>query len=334
MVSAIVMAGYNNKREVKKYSKMVAEHYGEELTETGYKPLREFQITTDEGVISKPIIQFTLETLSSSELVDEIIIVGHQMLLEQRLGNVLKDLGKPCRIVNQNARLPQPAIDRLEIGPKKIKYNSMAGNMIKGYVASAAFRTEKHALFAVSDSPLTPVEFIEQFVHTAGDSPDRANIFLPAILIEGEEDRLGRKPLKLRNDSRYPLSGFTDSYGRQGFRLSSLAYANLFHIHLDAINIAYSLRKCLSPNVQLRLFRTTRNLGYSNVYSKYFIRKDLSITEIDNIMSKLINGRFSLIPMKGEETTYDYDGTDEEYRQLTAMLNKADRQEIRDNTDR
>ncbi len=334
MLSAIVMAGYNNKREVKKYSKMVAEHYGEELVDTGYKPLREFQITGDDGVISKPIIQFTLETLSASELVDEIIIVGHQMLLEQRLSDVLGHLGKPCRIVNQNARLPQSVIERLAVGPKKIKYNSMAGNMIKGYAASAAYEAKEHALFAVADSPLTPIEFIEQFVHTARDCPDRAHIFLPAILIEGEEDRLGRKPLKLHNDTRYPLSGFTDNHGRQGFRLSSLAYANLFHIHMHAINTAYSLRKCLSPNVQLRLFRTTRNLGYKNVYSKYFIRKNLSVTEVDNIMSTLISGRFSLIPMKGEETTYDYDGTDEEYRQLTEMLNRADKEEIRENTDR
>jgi hypothetical protein len=32
------MAGYKNKREVKKYSKTVAEHYGEKFIETGYRP--------------------------------------------------------------------------------------------------------------------------------------------------------------------------------------------------------------------------------------------------------------------------------------------------------
>ena len=35
--------------------------------------------------IKKPVIQFTLEKLCESELIDEIIIVGHRMLLEQRL---------------------------------------------------------------------------------------------------------------------------------------------------------------------------------------------------------------------------------------------------------
>jgi hypothetical protein len=43
MVSAILMAGYNNKREVKKYSRIVAEDYGGKFIETGYKPLREFK---------------------------------------------------------------------------------------------------------------------------------------------------------------------------------------------------------------------------------------------------------------------------------------------------
>ena len=102
-----------------------------------------------------------------------------------------------------------------------------------------------------------------------------------------------------------------------------MAYANLYNLNLNSINIAYNLRKCLNPKVQLKLFRVTRNLGYSNVYSKYFIKKNLSITEAENILSKFINGRFVLIPMKGEETTYDYDGTDREYRKLSEMLNQA-----------
>ena len=60
MVSAILMAGYNNKWAVKKYAKSVAEHYGEKFIETGYKPLREFKIIRDGQEINKPLIQFTL----------------------------------------------------------------------------------------------------------------------------------------------------------------------------------------------------------------------------------------------------------------------------------
>ncbi|MDH4010716.1 MAG: hypothetical protein OEU55_08370, partial [Desulfobacterales bacterium] len=103
MVSAILMAGYKNKMEVKRYSKIVAEHYGEKFIEVGYRPLREFKTVKDGKEEKKPVIQFTLEKLFACDLIDEIIIVGHQMLLEQSLGKFIKKFAKPCRMINQNA---------------------------------------------------------------------------------------------------------------------------------------------------------------------------------------------------------------------------------------
>ena len=73
MVSAILMAGYNNKREVKRYSRTVADNYSEKFIETGYKPLREFKTVTDGKEESKPLMQYTLENLFSIDLIDEII---------------------------------------------------------------------------------------------------------------------------------------------------------------------------------------------------------------------------------------------------------------------
>ena len=110
MFSAILMAGYNNKWAVKKYAKSVAEHYGEKFIETGYKPLREFKIIRHGQKINKPLIQFTLEKLLTLDIIDEIVIVGHQMLLEQRLGNFIREFKKPCQIVNQNSKIPQEIV--------------------------------------------------------------------------------------------------------------------------------------------------------------------------------------------------------------------------------
>ena len=321
MTSAILMAGYNNKREVKKYSRIVAENYGEKFIESGYKPLREFKTVKDGKEECKPLIQYTLENLFASDLIDDITIVGHQMLLEQRLGNLINTFEKPCCVVNQNSKIPSNIIEDFNIKPSKVKQNSIAGNLIKGYAASAAFKDRKHALFVASDSPLTTKKFIEDFLNIIQKYQEPAAIVFPAVCIEADRDRLGRHPLKLVNDTEHPLSHKKDGCGRQGFRLSSLMSANPNFFNINTVNAAYGLRKALNPNVQLKLFRITRRLGYPNVYSKYFLRKNLSIKEVENITSEFFGGRVKLVPIIGEEATYDYDGTDSEYLMITDMLN-------------
>ncbi len=324
MTSAIVMAGYNNKREVKKYGRMVAEHYGEKFIETGYKPLREFKSVKNGRPEIKPLIQYTLERLVENKYIDEIIIVGHQMLLERRLGDFIQNFEKPCQLVNQSSEIPHDVVRRFSIKPRKVKHNSLAGNLIKGYAASNACKEEKHALFVAADSPLTTNEFINRFLDLVQQYGDEAAIILPAILVGDQKDQLGRQPLRLLNDSQYQLKGPKDEYGRHGFRLSSLISANPHRFDVNTANTAYSLRKLVSPNVQIKLFRITRGLGYPNVYSKYFLRKDLSINETANIVSAFFHGRLLLIPTTGIEATYDYDGTDHEYHTITKML-KSDK---------
>ncbi|MBW1723776.1 MAG: hypothetical protein JRD87_01800 [Deltaproteobacteria bacterium] len=323
MLSAILMAGYSNKREVKKYGRIVAENYGQKFIESGYKPLREFNTLKDGKEERKPLIQYTLENLFASDLIDDIIIVGHQMLLEQRLGNLINKFEKPCCIVNQNSKIPSNVVERFNIIHTKVKQSSIAGNLIKGYAASSAFKDRKHALFVASDSPLTTKIFIEHFLNIMQKNQEPAAIVFPAVFIDDDRDKLGRYPLKLVNDTEYQLSDKKDGYDRQGFRLSSLMYANPHLFNINTVNAAYGLRKCLNPNVQLKLFRITRSLGYPNVYSKYFLKKNLSVKEVENIISEFFGGRVKLIPMIGEEATYDYDGTDSEYLMITDMLNIA-----------
>jgi hypothetical protein len=320
MVSAILMAGYNNKREVKRYGRMVAEHYGEKFIEAGYKPLREFSTVENGRQVRKPLIQYTLERLFANAFIDEIVIVGHQMLLEQRLGEFIQQFEKPCCIVNQSSKIPDDVIRRFNIVRGKVKYNSIAGNLIKGYATSKACQEKKHALFVASDSPLTTNEFVNRFLEVVPQFKGEAAIIIPAILIAEGRDRLGRPPLRLINDSSFKLGDQKDGYGRQGFRLSPLIFANPHMFDINTANTAYNLRKCLNPKVQLKLFKITRGLGYPNVYSKYFLRKDLSVKETANILGSFFNGRLEITPLTGIRATYDYDGTDQEYRMITRML--------------
>jgi hypothetical protein len=249
--------------------------------------------------------------------------VGHRMLLEQRLHKFIHQFDKPCKIINQNAKIPESVTKRFQILPRKAKYNSIAGNMIKGYGATAACKKKEHALFVAADSPLTTIEYIFYFLKIAEDYRSNYAIIVPAVLMEGQSDKLGRFPLKLINDTTLKLSDRKDSHGRQGFRLSSLLYANPHEFDINTANTAYNLRKCLNPNIQLKLFRITRGLGYANVYSKYFLNKDLSIAEVENITSAFFNGKLKIIPVRDIESSYDYDGTDDEFNKINNMLKKC-----------
>lgn len=322
MFSAILLAGYNNKRAVKKYSRMVAEHYGEEFIESGYKPLREFEIMENGKKVKKPVIQFTLEKLYGSKLIDEIIIVGHQMLLEQRLGKIIKKYKKPCKIINQNARIPQNAVKLFNIDLKKVKHNSLAGNFIKGYTSSKAFKDKKPVLIVASDSPMTTKKYIKNFITISKNYIEDSALIVPAVYIPGKKDKLGRRPFFLRNDTDIQVSDKKDKFGRQGFRLSSLMCINPYKFDISSANTAYNLRKTLNPKIQLTLFNITRELGYKNVYSKYFIKKDLSIKECAKITSSFFKGKVTIIPIDAEESTYDYDGTKGEYLGISNMLQK------------
>ena len=322
MISAVIMAGYQNRREVKRYSKIVAENYGEAFIETGYKPLREFPVIENGVATTKPLIQFIIDMLLKIREIEEIVIVGHQMLLEQRLGDYFKAIGQTLKIINQNKGLSDEVISRFQVVPRHTKYNSLAGNMIKGYMETKASREPRHVLFAASDSPLTSPAFVRDFLDSATKRFGEAAIIVPAVFINGKEDRLGRKPLKLVNDTCYPMNGYVDPHGRQGFRLSSLLLANLDGFDVNTVNTAYNLRKFLNPAVQLRLFKITRNLGFANVYSKYFIKRDLSITDCEKITSGFFRGPLTLIPMEDEAASFDYDGTEREYQMISEMLKK------------
>lgn len=326
MTSAILMAGYSNKREVKRYSRIVAEHYGDNYIEIGYRPLREFPFINPEGKEErKAIILFTLERLFESDLIDEIVIVGHRMLLEEKLGSFIHSMDKPCRIINQNSRIPGHVAEEFNIQAKEVKYNSFTGNAIKAYAYTKAYHEKKHALFIASDSPMTTKEFIEDFIHKTQEFDNSFALFVPAVFTGINDDKLGRKPLLLINDTDTIVSDIKDAYGRQGFRLSSLLVANPYLFDINTMNTAYHLRKFLSPRVQFQLYRITRGLGYANVYSKYFIRKDLSVLECEEITSTYFKGPVKIIPILGENSTYDYDGTEKEFEGLHEMLLKKRR---------
>jgi hypothetical protein len=46
----------------------------------------------------------------------------------------------------------------------------------------------------------------------------------------------------------------------------------------------------------------------------------MSVKEVENITSAFFGGRLKIIPVADAESSYDYDGTDDEYRRLAELL--------------
>lgn len=321
MNSAILLAGYNNRRAVEKYSRIVERDYGEHYIETGYKPLHEFSVKINGAMVRKPLIQFTLEVLAGDDHIDDIVIVGHREQLQSRLGNYLSTITKRVVIIDQREPLSREIVDEFRIDIRETPTESIGGNLIKGYVASRAGQKREPALFAASDSPFTSEDFINRFLNECNAMKDEAIVF-PAIYTDPVRDNLGRTPLLLINDTDREIPEKKDRFGRNGFRISSLVWANPCELDINGINVIYSLRKALNPRTQIRIFRVCREVGYPGIYSRYFVKKNLSIRQCEAICSAFFSGSFKAVPMHDIKSTYDFDGTEKEFLEISRMLNR------------
>lgn len=320
MYSAILLAGYNNKRTVEKYSRIVEQDYGEHFIETGYKPLHEFTVTVNGETVRKPLMQFTLDVLVHDNLIDEIIIVGHIDRIKDRLKSYFETIDKKILFIDQNDEIPENVKSRYNLNSKETPKDSIGGNLIKGYSASKAGKKGTHALFVASDSPLTTLDYINRFLSRCNPYIEENGILLPAVYTDPVRDKLGRPPLLIVNDTDVEIPERTDRFGRNGFRLSSIIMACPGKIDVNMINVMYSVRKALNPKTQLRIFRICREVGFPRIYNRYFIKKNLTLTQSEAICSAFFKGPFKVIPMHDIKSTYDFDGTEKEFIEINRML--------------
>ncbi|MBB6482549.1 hypothetical protein [Spirochaeta isovalerica] len=320
MISAVLLAGYNNKRAVEQYRRIVESDYGERFIEKGYKPLHEFSVSINGETVSKPLLQFTLEVLLADDQISDIVIVGHKERIEGRLDKVLAGAGKPLRIIDQRDPIPVEAAEALKVNRKETPPQSVGDNVIKGYWASRSGSEKQPALFAASDSPFTSMDFINRFLANCASLSGDPAIVMPAIYTDPVKDNLGRTPLLLINDTEYTIPEKKDRYGRNGFRLSSILYANPFRFDVNMTNVMYSMRKALNPKTQMKIFRIGREVGYPGIYSRYFLKKTLSIRQCEAICTAFFKGPFTSLPMHDIKSTYDFDGTEREYIEISRML--------------
>ncbi|MBN1647366.1 MAG: hypothetical protein JW874_04975 [Spirochaetales bacterium] len=328
MYSAILLAGCDSRKAKENYRKIVEKEYHEKVIYTGYKPLYEFPCQINGREEKKPLIQFTLESLDKNKLINEIIIVGFVKLIQKRLHAYLNTVKTKLVFVEQNAEIPAGLYTDFNIPAGGITRNSIGGNLIKGYAASAAYRNREMALFFASDTPFTTVDFINHVLSLSKDFLKTAGGIIPMVYFKTKKDRFRRPRMYLKNDTGMHFDSHTDLSGRIGLRVASLVLCNPFKIDVSALNVVYGLRKALSIKIQRRIYRICKNLSYPGIFFSYFIKRSLSILQAENVVSAFFSSTIKGVFVSDEKATYDFDGTESELKEITEILGHENASQI------
>ena len=99
---------------------------------------------------------------------------------------------------------------------------------------------------------------------------------------------------------------------REGFRMSSMIYANPSTINVNRINQVYNMRKALSPIVLKRINKFLTEHDVHFVWKKYFLSKDLSVIDLQTAIERSIcinDNKAVIMPIGYIGSSYDFDMT-------------------------
>jgi hypothetical protein len=327
MVSVVLMAGQSPM--TKEYREIIEKDYGEHTYFFGYKPLKTFK-----GI---PLIIYSMESLEQTGLVNDIVICGDKKRLESKLGGFISRSKKEYRIIDQFGSIDEKVLQEFNAKRENFAECSIAANALKGYTKTEAYKNKDYALFMASDSPKTSTKSIIEFLDSARNYTPKSPIIFPLVnMSEKPFLRLlriltmthwaHRKYIFLINNTeqKFRNSFRTLFTKRDGFRVSSMVYIDPFRTDIDKINQCYSLRKMYSQKIREEIKDMLKKHDLVSVWEKYFFSKDLSIRDCENGLSKILcrSGKATILPTRDIASTYDFDGTIEDYRMINSLLNK------------
>src|SRR3989338_3695344 len=166
MIKAVVLAGGKSKATLDDLLNRIIEYpfYHEWYLFGKYKPLIKVGGEIDGIKKRRPVIEYTLHSLTASRNVDGIIVVGDKEKLERGLDISLKTYAEKCRFVQQVGTLKQNA-----------------------YHAYNAAGRAGHTLFITADAPLSTRQGIDNFINACEKDSGNYDLFYP--IISRKQDR-------------------------------------------------------------------------------------------------------------------------------------------------
>jgi len=290
-VSAVVLAGGVKNFSLKEFWHQLEDlfSYREWYFRRGYKSLK--KIKAERGVTGKPkpMVEYILNTLRNTEKIDRIIVVGPEKEMREKIDPELLSEDSKVKLIQQE--------------------ESFGRNVIKGYNHAG----EKGVLFVTSDSPTTKEEDVSEFIEMCKGLSNEYDWIYPLVkesLLKRYYRLFPRPFFKMVPDNIFPVDYIDEEEvredGRVGFRITSMAFANLENFPVERIDEAYNLRK---------LHRKSSRDKLKTIFGKKLIRRykqGLKMSELEMMISDYEGLRLKFVGLSGAGTSLDLDSRRDE----------------------
>ena len=290
-VVAVVLAGGIKKFSFKEFWHQLEDllSYREWYFRRGYKSLKKIKTLRGAGGKPKPMVEYILNTLRNTKEVDRIIVVGPEKEMREKIDPDLLSGDSNIKLIQQK--------------------ESFGQNVKTGYNHAG----EKYVLFVASDSPTTREKDVSEFIGICRELYSEYDWIYPIVkesLLKRYYRLFPRPFFKMVPDNIFPNDYIDEEEvredGRVGFRITSMAFANLENFPVERIDEAYNLRK---------LYRKSSRDNLKTIFGKKVIRRyrqGLKMSELEKMLSDYEGLRLKLVGLSGAGTSLDLDSRRDE----------------------
>jgi len=290
-IVAVVLAGGVKRFSFREFYHQLEDlfSYREWYFRIGYKSLKRIKVKRGVTEKPRPMVEYILNTLRNTECIDEILVVGPEKEIREKIDPDLLSEGSNIKLVQQK--------------------ESYGQNVKEGYNHAG----EKYVLFVTSDSPTTKERDVSEFVEICRELYNEYDLIYPLVkesLLKKYYRSFSRPSFKMIPNTIFPADYIGQEDIREdvrvGFRITSMAFANLENAPVERIDEAYNLRK---------FYRKSSRDKLKEIFGKKLIRRyrqGLKISDIEKMFFDYEGLRLKIVGLSGAGTSLDIDSTRDE----------------------
>ena len=289
-IVVVVLAGGNKRFSISEFYHQLEDlfFYREWYFRIGYKALKRIRLRGKGDDKPKPMVEYILNTLKNTECVERILVVGPEKEMREKIDpDLLAD--KKLELIQQRA--------------------TYGRNVRAGYDQAGS----RHVLFVTADSPTTGEKVVTEFVEICGKLQNDYDLIYPIVkesLLKKYSKLFPRPFFRMIADNIYPPDYINKNDmkedGRVGFRITSMAFANLKDFPVERIDESYNVRKLFRPSARAKL----KEIFGKNLISRY--RQGLKMSEIEEMFFNYEGLRIKLVGLGDPDISLDIDSTRDE----------------------